>query len=82
MSNESIKNEIRQYLKESIVQDESMIIDDNTPLISGGLMDSISTLKMVGYIEQKYGIEFQPHEVDRENLETLELITNFIGSKL
>lgn len=81
MSNEKIKEEIKTFIKSSIIQDESANLDNTTPLISGGIVDSISTLKLVDFLEQKYGIEFQPHEVDRELLDTIDLITAFVLEK-
>jgi len=81
MDQNIIKEEIREYIKKSIIKDESSVIENDTPLISGGIIDSISTLKMVDFIEKKYSIEFQPHEVDRENLNSVDLIAQFILSK-
>jgi acyl carrier protein len=82
MSDDQIRNEIRTYLKENLLQDEAVTIDDQTPLISGGIIDSISTLKMVDFLEKKFHIEFQPHEVDRDNLDSVELISRFVQSKI
>lgn len=77
----TIKDEIRQYIKETIVQNDNVVIENNTKLISSGIVNSISTLKMVDFLEKKYNIEFQPHEVDRENLDTIDLIADFVSSK-
>lgn len=81
MSPEEIKNEIKEYIKTIILKNESAKIENNTLLISGGFIDSISTLKIVDHLEKKYKIEFQPHEVDRENLDSIDLISEFILSK-
>lgn len=82
MTHDNIKDGIRQFLHESILQDENIAIENDTPLISGGIMDSISTLKMVDFLEKKFSIEFQPHEVDQENLNTIDLIAQFVLSKM
>ena len=81
MNHDDIREKVRNYIKNTIVQDDHAEIDDNTPLITGGLIDSISTLKMVDFLEKEFGIEFQPHEVDRETLDNIGLITAFILSK-
>ena len=81
MALELIKEEIRTYIKTNIIQKEDVFIGNDTPLISGGIVDSISTLKMVDFLENKFKIEFLPHEVDRENLDTIDLIAQFIQSK-
>ncbi len=82
MGTNDIKNEIRKYIIETIVQGNVDGIKNDTPLISGGIMDSISTLKLVNFLEEKFSIEFHPHEVDRENLDSIDLIADFVESKL
>jgi acyl carrier protein len=82
MSHDEIKNDIREFIRKSIAKNDTIVIDNSTPLITGGVMDSISTLQMVDFLEKKYKIEFQPHEVDRENLNTIDLITEFVLSKI
>ena len=82
MSKENIKDEIRVFIKQNIIQDDTAVLNDDTPLISGGVIDSISTLKLVDFLEQKYNIEFQPHEVDRELLDTIDLISGFVLEKM
>ena len=81
MNIETIQAEIKAYVLETIVQGDSVVINNDTPLISSGIIDSISTLKMVEFLEGKYQIEFEPHEVDRENLDTIDLIASFVLSK-
>ncbi len=82
MANDQIKDQIRKYILENIVQDDSKELKNDTLLISGGVIDSISTLKMVGFLENSFGFEFKPHEVDRENLDSIDLIADFVASKI
>jgi len=52
-----------------------------TPLISGGILDSIATLKLVVFIEEQFGVQLLAHEVDKEHLDNLDLIVQLIRSK-
>ena len=74
-------NDIKNYILSQLLDDQNINIDSNTPLISSGLIDSISTLKLVDHLEKTYEVEFQPHEVDRDNLDNIELMAQFIQSK-
>jgi acyl carrier protein len=56
-------------------------LNDSTPLISGGILDSISTLQLVSFLEDNFKIEFQPNEIDQDNLNTISQIANFVRSK-
>jgi acyl carrier protein len=53
----------------------------STPLIAGGILDSLATVRLVTYLEQQYGIEVQAHEVNADNLDTLELIAALVRRK-
>ena len=78
-----IKQDIKDYIMGEFLPGESPDeLTDGTPLITGGILDSIATLKLVMHMEEKYGVSFEPHEVDRENLDTLELIAKLLRSKL
>ncbi len=82
MKAEEIKQEIKEFIVQSIIKSEAVKIEFNTALISGGFIDSISTLQLVDYLEKKFKIEFQPNEVDRDNLDSIDLIADFVISKL
>jgi acyl carrier protein len=56
-------------------------LTETTPLISGGILDSIATLKLVMFVEEQYGVSFEPHEVDKENLDNLVSIVRLLRSK-
>lgn len=82
MKKEQINALITQFVLDTFLQDEdAKELNDSLELISGGIMDSISTLKLVDYIEITFDIEFEPHEVDSENLNSIALITEFIFQK-
>ena len=51
------------------------------PLITGGILDSIATLKLVMFLEDRFGIVLEAHEVDKEYLDTLDDITRLLASK-
>ncbi len=53
-----------------------------TPLVSGGILDSLATLDLVAFLEGAFGIELEAHEVDRERLDTLERIALLVNRKL
>jgi acyl carrier protein len=83
MQVDEIKDATRNYLKEHVLNlADGGALNDDTPLISSGLVDSITTLHMVEFLEQKFNIEFQPHEVDKEHLDTIDKIGDFVLSKI
>lgn len=82
-STEEIRNTTRNYIKEHFLASRNIAdISDSTPLITGGIMDSISTMQLISFLEKHFHIEFQPHEVDRDNFDSVDIIANFVSKKL
>jgi acyl carrier protein len=75
---QTIKNFI---MKEFLPGENPDELTESTPLISGGILDSIATLKLVMFMEEKYDVSFEPHEVDKENLDDLTSIVRLLQSK-
>lgn len=77
-----IKEVIGAYIKEEFIDsgDQASFTFD-TPLVSSRIMDSISTLQLVDFLEKEFAIEFKPHEVDQDNLNTVKLIADFVSRK-
>ena len=80
---DDIKATVKAYiLKEFLPGEDPEELTDETPLITGGILDSLATLKLVTFIEDRYRIALQAHEADADNLNTLTDITRLISSKL
>ena len=80
---DEIKRTVREYMiREVFGGDDPGDLTEATPLITGGLLDSISTLKLVAFLEEQYRIEVQAHEADTENLNTIADIASLVQSKL
>lgn len=76
--NEALKAYI---LKEFLPGENPDELTDRTPLITGGILDSLATLKLVAFIEERYNIQLEAHEVDVEHLDKIADIAALIRSK-
>lgn len=57
-------------------------LDEATPLISTGILDSLAVLKLVTFLEEEFGISVAPEEADEEHLNTLADIARLVNGKL
>ncbi|MCC6696656.1 MAG: acyl carrier protein [Candidatus Hydrogenedentes bacterium] len=79
---QSIQNSVKDYLLKTFLPGEDPdSLTPDTPLISGGILDSISTVKLVTFLEEQYKVEFQAHEISSDTLETLTDIAKTIQLK-
>lgn len=80
---QQVKDSVSEYLKTEFLNDTDIgDFNEETPLMSSGILDSISTLQLVDFIEKKFGVEFAPHEVDQDNLDTVKMIGEFVQGKM
>jgi acyl carrier protein len=56
-------------------------LTETTPLITGGILDSIAILQLVAFLEEQYGILVEPHEAGIDYLDTLAQIAQLVRSK-
>ena len=80
--NENIRQQVKEYILETFLpgEDPSELTDD-LPLISGGILDSIATLKLIMFIEETFGVTLEAHEADKEHLNTINQIADLISSR-
>jgi acyl carrier protein len=52
-----------------------------TPLITGGILDSISTLKLITFLEKQFGITIEAHEAGVDHLDSIERIAGLVALK-
>ena len=79
---DNFEQTIKDFIMEQFLpgEDPSELTED-TPLISGGILDSIATLQLVMFMEERFRVSFEPHEVDKENLDSLNLIAKLLKAK-
>jgi acyl carrier protein len=83
MEVQEIRDKVKDFvLNEFLPGEDPDELTDTTPLITGGVLDSLGTLKLVSFLEQTFGIRLAAHEADVSNLNTLTDIADLIGAKL
>ncbi len=79
---DSVTSTIKDFImKEFLPGENPDELTETTPLISGGILDSIATLKLVMFLEERFSVSFEPHEIDKGNLDDLAKIARLIRSK-
>ena len=78
-----IKSAVRQFIAENVLLGvHQTTIEDATPLVTGGLIDSIGMIGLVAFLEKRFKIVFMPREINVQSLDTLEQIEQVIQKKL
>lgn len=79
---EEIIRDVKQYILDTYLPGENpSALTPTTPLISSGILDSLATLDLVAFLENRFGVELEAHDVDHSKLGTLESIASMVQSK-
>jgi acyl carrier protein len=79
---DNIREELRQYiLSEFLAGEKPSNLQDDTPLRTSGILDSVATLRVVSFVEERYSIEVEAHEAGVDNFDSIATIASFVQSK-
>lgn len=71
---------ILEYIRNEYLEDddEDTELDENTPLISSGIVDSFSMVSLKRFLEKKYNISIPDEEASAEAFDTVKHIVSVV----
>ena len=72
---------LAHFISEELLRDGEPIEGDEN-LLSEGMVDSLGMLRLVGFIEQTYGLKVPPQDFIIENFRTLDVLCLYLERML
>ncbi|HLJ34603.1 MAG TPA: phosphopantetheine-binding protein [Ktedonobacteraceae bacterium] len=73
---------INEYISQELIdRRESLPLKNDMPLLESGILDSLSVLKLVLFIEAQFGVAVDPEALIPENFETVHAICVFLRTR-
>jgi acyl carrier protein len=81
MANADVENQLAEYIEKEIAYDRggTPLLPDE-PLLDG-LVDSTAMLRLVLFVEERFGVRVEDEELVPENFETVAKLAAFIEEK-
>jgi len=77
-----IKEAIRAHILAEYLPGESPAnLRDDTPLRTSGILDSMATLALVSFLEERFRVQIDAHETGVETFDRIDDIAALIGRK-
>lgn len=80
MASSDVERALAEYIETEIAYDRELPIRPDEPLLEG-MIDSISMLRLVLFIEERFGVRVADDELVPEVFETVRTLAEFVESK-
>jgi acyl carrier protein len=80
-SDSYVESLIMDFITKETTAPQLLPVGLDTKLIESGILDSLSILRLVAYIQERFEVAVIPEDVVGENFETVKSIAAFIKGK-
>jgi acyl carrier protein len=71
LTREHVIERLRWFIRHKIVKQPDLSLDEDEPIITGGIMDSMALAYLGVFIEQEFGVLIPDTELTTEAMDTL-----------
>lgn len=77
-----VKQKVRQFiLKNYLFSTDESALKNDVSLMQAGIMDSTGVLELIMFLEEQFGMKVADEEMTPENLDSVDRIAGFVGSR-
>ncbi|WP_165986549.1 acyl carrier protein [Streptomyces sp. YIM 98790] len=78
MSSEEVAKRITAFVREKYMEQGGEELTASTPLIELGILDSLNTVLLIGFIRDELGVVVPPREINAANFRDIQSITALV----
>ena len=71
---------LAQFLRNTVLKDPRVTLDAQTPLVSSGLVDSLSLVKVLSFVEDAFGVVIPDEAATAESMNTIGQILQLVDA--
>ncbi len=79
MNRNNIQDKLSEYVKRELLRNPGYPLEDDEPLISGGLIDSFAIAQISVFIEKEFNVFIPNASLTVENMDTVAKMTSTIA---
>ena len=72
--------DLKNFVNEELLSGD-LTVDTEDNLLKNGMVDSIGMVRLVGFIEENYGISVPPEDFTIENFQSIKIITDYLQNR-
>jgi acyl carrier protein len=64
----------RKLVRETVAEHVGRAVEDDEPLISSGMIDSLAIIRLIGALERKLGVKIPTERVQPDDFDSVDII--------
>lgn len=72
---------LKEYIREELMNGANGELDESENLLAAGIIDSLGILRLVSFVEEKFGIEVPDEDVTIENFQSVKSMSDYVASQ-
>ncbi len=82
-ANHQIEHPIREFIATRLLfSGDGFTYTDDAPLLREGIIDSLGVVELVEFVQSRFGVKAEQHEVRPDNFDSVARLANFVRRKL
>ena len=82
MNSETIRTQLRRFISETFLLGASaQTLRDTDSLVATEIIDSTGFLELIGFVEERFGVQVDDTDMVEANFETITAISRFVQRK-
>jgi acyl carrier protein len=77
---QDIIDRLNHFISKELLQSDQKLTADSQ-LIESGILTSLQTIELVGFISAEFGVEIEPEEINEEEFRSLSTIAALVQRK-
>jgi acyl carrier protein len=74
MDENEVREKLRSFIMTELIHQPNVVLEDNQPIVSSGLINSFSLAEIGMFIETEFDVYIPDAELTMEKMDTLDLI--------
>jgi acyl carrier protein len=72
---------LTDFVREELLHGRSIKLDEELDLLSAGVIDSLGILRMVAFMEERFGVKVPDEDVVFENFQSIRAMAHYVAQR-
>ena len=75
------RNALTDFIRQDILHGRSVPLDDDQDLLTAGVIDSLGILRVVAFMEERFGVRVPDEDVVFENFQNIKAMADYVAQR-